>query len=422
MKSIYRTLIIFLVLWTGLLLITFNKHIRKEPYTYHSEIWADKAGYYVYLPATFIYNWQGNNMPDSIGRKTGKGFKIIDNHIVTKYPMGVAVMMAPFWLVNHYFIADTKDGFSSSYTFVSSVAATFYVLLGLFISYCCYKKFTTSISSLLITVLLFVSTNLFYYTVLENGMSHSFSFFWFALLLFVLLEIRQRSYAITYKDTLLLGIIIGFIMLIRPINCLFCLPYFLILVIDNPNRTSTLKELLFTGKSAFLYALPLIIFAPQIYYYKLTSAIRPAYSGEGFPYLTHPHILDVLFAPNNGLFLYTPIVFFLFLFLFIFRKNIPFIVPICAVFSLVVYTYASWWSTELGCGFGHRSMVEFYSFIFLPLTFVNISRKIKFTFIFIIVLCTLYTLKLSLSYDGCFESSNYWDWKEYVTLLFSNIK
>ncbi|WP_018344403.1 hypothetical protein [Cytophaga aurantiaca] len=421
MKLIYRTLIIFLVLWIGLLLITFNKHLRREPNTYHSEIWADKAGYYVYLPATFIYHWQGDSIPESIHKQKGDGFKIIGNHVVTKYPMGVAVMMSPVWLVNHYFIADVKDGFSFSYTLVSSVAATFYVLIGLFISYACYKKYTTSIRSLSICILLFISTNLFYYTVLENGMSHAFSFFWFSLLLFVILDIKQRT-SITYKDTLSLGIITGFIMLIRPINCVFCLPYFLILVIQNPNIKSTIKELLFTTKSLLIYLLAILIITPQIIYYKSISSIKAPYSGEGFSYLTSPKILSVLFAPENGLFLYTPIVLFIFVLLFIYRKSIPFIIPICVLFSLVVYVYASWSSPELGCAFGYRGMVEFYSLIFLPFAFINVSRKLKFTFIFIAVLCTLYTLKLSLSYDGCFGGSNYWDWSTYSKLLFSNIK
>ena len=65
-KPILITFTIFITLWSCLLLITINKHIRRQPNTYDSEIFADKAGYYVYLPATFIYNWNGQEMPDSI--------------------------------------------------------------------------------------------------------------------------------------------------------------------------------------------------------------------------------------------------------------------------------------------------------------------------------------------------------------------
>ncbi|WP_299250824.1 hypothetical protein [uncultured Cytophaga sp.] len=422
MKLIYSKPFIFFILWICLLLFTFNRHIRRDPYGYTSEIYADKAGYYVYLPATFIYNWQGNNIPDKIAKNPGMAFENIDNYIYTKYPMGVAVMMSPFWLINHYFIANPNDGFSFSYTMISSVASTFYVLLGLFISFACFKKYTSPIQALIITVTLFASTNLFYYTTLENGMSHSFSFFWFSLLLFVMIDIKQRSYIVTYKDILLIGTTIGFIALIRPINCIFCLPYFLILIIQNPNAITTIKELFFTTKSIFLYLIPIIIISPQVIYYKIISTIRLPYGHEGFPYLMNPRILKVLFAPNNGLFLYTPIALFILLFIFINRKKSPFTIPIYVLFGLVIYTYASWWSTELGCAFGHRSMVEFYTIIFLPLAYIELSKKMKFIVGSIAILSILYNLKLSLSYDICFMGSYYWDWDTYLTLLFSNIK
>ena len=42
------------------LFLTFNKHSKSGYYNYHSEIWADKAGYYVYLPAVFKFNFNPN--------------------------------------------------------------------------------------------------------------------------------------------------------------------------------------------------------------------------------------------------------------------------------------------------------------------------------------------------------------------------
>jgi len=48
--------------------LTLNRHSRTGIQNYHSEIWADKAGYYIYLPSFFIYNFDGKKLP-----------KIIDN-------------------------------------------------------------------------------------------------------------------------------------------------------------------------------------------------------------------------------------------------------------------------------------------------------------------------------------------------------
>jgi hypothetical protein len=421
MKSI-KILIIFLALWLILLLITFNRHIRRIPNTYNSEIWADKAGYYVFLPATFIYQWQGTQMPDSIHLKTGKGFDIIENNIVTKYPMGVAIMLLPFWVINHYFIADPSDGFSFSYTLISSVASTFYVLAGLFISYFCMRKFASRARSILLTLFLFLSTNLLYYTIIETGMSHSFSFFWFSLLLYIILKIKNQQKTET-SDAIILGLTLGAIILIRPINCIFCFPYFMILFIHSSDYKQTFIQLFLSTKSLYICIIPLLLFAPQLYYYSYTSGISPAYSGEGFIYLSNPKIAEVLFSPNNGLFLYTPIVCFLMLFyLFNIKNYAKTLIPIILLFVLIVFVYGSWWSYELGCAFGHRSMVEFYSFLFLPLAIIDMPKKIKNTAIFIGILCFIYSLKLILSYDGCFYGNNDWDWNAYITLLVSNIK
>jgi len=422
MKSIYKIFIIFLALWFILLLVTFNRHIRRIPNTYNSEIWADKAGYYVFLPATFIYQWHGEEMPDSIDLKTGKGFDIIDNNIITKYPMGVALMMLPFWLVNHYFVADPNDGFSFSYTLISSVASTFYVLAGLFISYFCIRRFASRVRSILVILFLFLSTNLFYYTLIETGMSHSFSFFWFSLLLYIILKIKDQQ-KIFLSDAIILGVILGAILLIRPINCVFCLPYFIIILIHSSKPIQTFVQVFLSKKSMPIYLIPVVLFAPQLYYYSYTSGISPAYSGEGFIYLSNPKIAEVLFSPNNGLFLYTPILFFLLLFyLFNIKHYATILIPVIVLFVLIVFIYGSWWSYELGCGFGHRSMVEFYSLVFLPLALIDMPKKIKNTVIFIGILCFIYSLKLILSYDGCFYGNNDWDWNAYITLLVSNIK
>ena len=418
MKLPVKFILVFLLLWTILLLVTFNRHIKRKPFTYTSEIYADKAGYYVYLPATFIYHWDGTLMPDSIPAKIGNSFQLQGDKITTKYPMGTAIMLAPFWLVNHYFIAGSKDGFSFSYTLISPVAATFYVLLGLFISYFCFKKFTTHVHSILLTALLFFGTNLFYYTVLETGMSHSFSFLWFSSLLYLILKIKDQQYLQT-SDAILLGVTLGAILLIRPINALFCLPYFLLLFIGNKNFVSTFTSLFLSGKSIIVYILPIVLYSPQLYYY----TIAPAHSFKGFVYVSAPKILEVLFSPENGMLLYTPILIFLIIYyLSVTKKYAPYTIPALLLISSVVCLYSMWWSYELGCALGHRSIVEFYTILFLPLSVISMSDKLKTLFISVCVICIVYNLKLSFTYDECFGGSGDWDWQTYLSLLLSNIK
>src|SRR5690554_5459863 len=91
--------------WMGVLAFTalviflsFNRHSKSGYFNYHSEIWADKAGYYVYLPAAFKFNFDSRQFPDSIQIKTGGGFELLQDQqkVVTKYPYGVALLQAPF--------------------------------------------------------------------------------------------------------------------------------------------------------------------------------------------------------------------------------------------------------------------------------------------------------------------------------------
>lgn len=98
------------------LFLALNRHSHSKPFTYHSELWADKSGYNVYLPALFIYDFNSDNVPEDIINKTGHGFFLdtVNHVIATKYPYGVALMQAPFWLLAHY-ASTVKDGYSIYY-------------------------------------------------------------------------------------------------------------------------------------------------------------------------------------------------------------------------------------------------------------------------------------------------------------------
>ena len=91
----------FLTLLVVSLFLTFKIHHGKGQYNFRSEIWADRAGYYIYLPALFIYHFDAKNCPEKIDERTGYGF-VIDqknNTINTKYNYGVAALVSPFFLV-----------------------------------------------------------------------------------------------------------------------------------------------------------------------------------------------------------------------------------------------------------------------------------------------------------------------------------
>ena len=69
---------LFILLYGLLCLLSLNRHSQAKLNTYHAELWADKAGYNVYLPALFIYNFDSKQLPPKLEANTGNGF-IVDS-------------------------------------------------------------------------------------------------------------------------------------------------------------------------------------------------------------------------------------------------------------------------------------------------------------------------------------------------------
>ena len=181
-KTERKFLYLVLILLLGIMIfLTLNRHSKSGYYNYHSEIWADKAGYYVYLPATFKYAFNPDEFPDSMDVRTGYGFSLDlkDHKIRTKYTCGVALMQIPF-----YFLADVlttplhqkADGFSPVYHRAVNVAAVFYLLAGILFLYLFLRNYFKISVTVLVLASLVLGTNLYYYAIDETGMSHVYSF------------------------------------------------------------------------------------------------------------------------------------------------------------------------------------------------------------------------------------------------------
>jgi hypothetical protein len=156
--------------------------------------------------------------------------------------------------------------------------------------------------------------------------------------------------------------------------------------------------------------------------YAFGNASINSYINEGFDYLCNPKIFEVLFAPNNGLFLYSPILL-LILSVSVFVFNNSKIVLVLPFLLIVIYVlfYSSWWSYYLGCGFGHRGFVDILPIYIVFLYQIMNSFKGKYSYIILLILC-IYTTKLSFSYDGCFYGKGDWDWSAFKDLVFSETK
>ena len=162
---------------------------------------------------------------------------------------------------------------------------------------------------------------------------------------------------------------------------------------------------------------------PQLYYWKKTfgSAMAYSYGNESFSNWKHPYLLETWFSPNNGLFLYAPVLILSFIGIAILiRNNVKFGYFLLFLFLFLSYVFASWWNWWFGCSFGARSFVEFYVLLSIPLALaIENAWKKKFTkyaVLIFVAACIFINFDIDYYYDGCFYGST-WDWAGYLKLL-----
>jgi hypothetical protein len=420
LKPKLKIVFFFLLVYALFTFISLNRHSKSKIYTYHSELWADKAGYNVYLPALFIYNFDATKFSDSVDYKVGSGFTL-DNaseKIVTKYPYGVSLMQSPFWLIAHS-IAETKDGYSIPYQKSIDFAGCFYLTLGVFFLFFIFNKSYSVWQSILFSLVVIFSSGIFYYGIFETGMSHIYSFCTLSILLYVLLN-KNIFKAPNYL--LLISFLSIVYLIIRPINGAFLLAiigYFLYL--DDANYFNR-HTVLSISKNEILKIMLVffILILPQLFYYKYAfgSFFVKSYQNEPFEIPTMSRINELLFSPNNGLLIYYPICLVMIVYSFWAKHQFKFL--ILSLFVIYVLIYASWWSLSLGCGFGHRAMNDIVLLFFTPIFLF--SQKPKTWFILTILCVAIVNFKFIFSYDSCLYSSINWDFTEYKSILFGEFK
>lgn len=417
-SGIYR--VISLGMLFGLLLfLTLNRHSKSGIQNYHSEIWADKAGYYVYLPGYFIYDMKATDLPEGIAEKTGRGFTTVGDRILTKYTYGVALMQAPFFLAARL-VGASDDGFGPVYHKMIDIAAVTYAFFSLLILFAFLRRYFSKLLAGWTVAVLFAGSNLFYYAVFETGMSHIYSFFLFSCFLYISPFIFQaRS---NFLQLALAGIIAGLIVAVRPVNILF-LPAVLFFYPANGVQQ---KELFV--RPCKIMPVAFLVLIPQFLYWKYAhgSFLYYSYEGEGFSNIYSPKIVELWFSTRNGLFIFNPLLLlvpagFFVMDIFPRLRRILF----AAYFVLLSLVFASWHDWSYGCAYGSRPFPEFYALLALPLaSFLKhtiTERKQRLLALVFVVLAVSWNLKLIFSYDGCWYGGD-WDWQALLDLLTARTK
>jgi hypothetical protein len=336
--------------------------------SWKSIVEADAKGYYAYLPAVFIYQDLNFGFFDHIEKQkyfnedTYYEYRIAaHDKVINKYYCGTALLEWPFFCIAHGITTISggdSDGYSKLYPIMISVAALFYLFIGLLFVNATLKLYGLGEwrRALVLAVLVF-GTNLFYYSVGEPGTSHIFSFCFVAVFFYCA---KNYFMSCEKKYFWIMGLLLGLITLIRPVNVLmiFALPF---AAGSWPALQNGIREALkhkFQLISGVLYFM--LVVSIQFIYYKLSTGYFFVYSygTEKFDFL-HPHIFDILFSYKKGLFLYTPIYLLSLAGLFFLWKKDKFsFFSGFMFFIFITYVFSSWWQWYYGGSFSSRVYVE----------------------------------------------------------------
>lgn len=413
-------------LWLFLLTVLFTNMRQNVVTNFDCEICSDKAGYYCFLPATFYYGFSTAGYPDNIDADRGYGFQLNqeNNKLTTKFTSGVALLQFPFYGTG--FIMDAifslkNTPFSKYYLVWMSIGSSFYLVLGIYFFRRFLGIYYSSKAATITTIITFLGTNLLYYTLDENLMSHLYSFTFFSILLFngsKLIKTQKQEYLFWFIISLSLAI------LIRPTNILFA-PLCLFIAIEKHPISFRKIRMSISYKTLFSAVFVGLLFAtPQILYWKFAYGkwIVWSYTGEGFSNALTPQFMEVWFSPQGGLFIYTPLVMIALIISLhmIIQSKIQGKV-VLLTFILVSYLCASWHTPFFGeCNFGKRPFVEFYPILMLPFAyfidhFTYASPTYKLL-LFFVPFCILNNLLLFGVFDTCFFGG-IWDWEAFHHLV-----
>lgn len=415
---------------------------------------ADGVGYCSYLSAlivdhditmeTMALKDFGGEIPRWTGiRKVPK-----TSMYAAKYTMGVAVMIAPFYIIAHVMavllshiepgnLLWSPTGWSFLYQHAAGLSGLIYGLAGIFIlSRILAARFSGIVTMATLLIIIFGS-NLLHYITGESVLSHAYSFFLFCAMLYYIPVWYMHPCSVF--RSLVMGMILGMIVLVRIPNIVF----FLCFILYGVESLQDMRQRVFffckNAKSVFIIIATVgLVMMPQMIYWRYVVGrwVLNVYAtiGEGFIYKYSPRILDVLFSLRGGLFFWAPLMILVIPGLYYMHKCIcPYFWSVLGALLLHLYIIASWHMWELGGGFGHRGFVEAYALFALAIASLlsRVKRPLLIPMVILVLLgiayelffmCLYYTREISyfgLNYDALYDIL--WIRKEWLMGVFESL-
>ena len=287
----------------------------------------------------------------------------------SKYTVGMALVLSPFYLLGHlttlslnllHISRASPHGLSWPYELLYCLGSLTIGMVGLVFSYKACRLYCDRASSAIATLGVWFASPLFFYLAIENSMSHAvtqglISAFLYYCLIGVWLHKRNHA--------LLVGCLLGLAALVRPQEILFC---------SVPVVMLLWSRRIVSWKSAIISLL--IIGVPVVAFASIQAAVYMIEYGtvSGSPYMIEgqagggggsfnwstPRLAQVLLSGHRGLFVWHPITLLgtIGLFVCFLRRSKMASVALFIALALQIYLVAAWHCWWQGASVGSRML------------------------------------------------------------------
>jgi hypothetical protein len=335
----------------------------------HDPINGDATSYYAYAQSVlldgdldFANNYQVLRIDETRSTPTGR--------LWNKYPVGTAVLNAPFFLAGHAVAVAGRalgaswsdDGYSLPEQLGFALGSIFWALVGLELAFRLVVRWSGEPHATFATTAWLLGSSLAFYVYRDPGYAHACSFF--AVTAFLAYE---RSVGrLDVRSGLILGALAGLMTLVENQNLL-------VTIVPLVLRWPELRRAPLLIAVAALGAL--VGFLPQMAAWQVLFGRPVAYSyqGEGFDFI-HPHLIDVLFSTRHGLITWTPIAGLAIAGLGAAALRDRTVRPYLLALALQWLVNGAWWCWWFGWSFGARKFLSVSTLFMLGLALL--SRRV----------------------------------------------
>ncbi len=338
------------------------------------EIAWDVLGYYLYLPATFIYD---DPMLNDIGwlqhindekHLTGTLYMVSTNdegQPMYFFLMGMALFYLPFFFlgqVSASVLAYPMDGFSLPYQYALVIGGIIYTIIGLIYLRKILKRFFSEWITSLVMIIIVFGTNYIHHLTLKDLETVNVLFMLAAIIIWNTIKWHENQ---RFRYLLAIGVGIVLMALVKPSEVVIILLPLLWHVYSKESFKQKLSLIIEQRRSILIViGLSFILVIPQMTYWYLKTGypIYDSYKNPGVGLdIFSPHILNVLFSYRKGWLVYTPVMIFSLIgFYYVYKDNRKIFFSLLVYFLVSFYIISSWSEWWYGAAFSNRPLITVY--------------------------------------------------------------